>query len=87
VYRLKTGGNAAEWIFSTIKRNLTRLNLRGRSSTAKLNFLSASWLTRNCGLEGIAKAIRIYQDHIEDKVHPSKAFKCTEWLDQQEPEN
>ena len=53
VYRLKAGGNAAEWTFSTIKRNLTRLNLSGRSSTSKLNFLSASWLTRHCGLEGV----------------------------------
>jgi hypothetical protein len=80
VYRLKAGGNAAEWTFSAIKRNLTRLNLRGRSSTAKLNFLSASWLSRHCGLEGVAKAIRIYQESVEDHIAPSQAFKSTDWL-------
>ena len=87
MYRLKAGGNAAEWTLSAIKRNLTRLNLRGRSSTSKLNFLSASWLARNCGLQGIAKAIRIFQDSIEDQIDPSKAFKSTEWLDQLKPDN
>ena len=35
---------------------------------------------RTPGLAGVAKAIKIYQDAIRDKIDPKKAFKSTEWL-------
>jgi hypothetical protein len=76
--------NAAEWTFSTIKRNMTRLNLKSRSATAQLNFLSSSWLTHECGLEGVAKAIRIYQTAMKSQIGPKSAFKSTSWLTQLE---
>ena len=31
-------------------------------------------------MAGVAKAIKIYQDAIRDKIDPKKAFKSTEWL-------
>ena len=73
---------------SAIKRNLTRLNLQGHrsSSNAQLNFLSASWLSHDCGLEGVAKAVRIYQDSIEDQIDPNDAFQSVQWLTQLEPD-
>ena len=80
IYRVKAGGNSAEGTFSVLKRNLTRMNLKGRSKRATLNVLSAAWLTKNAGLEGVAKAIRIYQSGILDTTPPADAFKSTSWL-------
>jgi hypothetical protein len=77
---MKSGGNSAENTFSVIKRNLTRMNFKGRTTTARLNFLSAAWLAKHCGLEGVALAIKIYQDNIIDKTNPKLAFKSVEWL-------
>lgn len=84
-YKMKTGDQMAENIFSVIKRNVLRMNLKGRSANASLNFLSASWLTTHPGVEGVAKAITIYQDAIRDTCHPKMAFKSTEWLRVLEP--
>ena len=79
-YRVKAGGNAAEWTFSALKRNLTRLNLKRATSTASINFLSTAWLTKNPGLNGVAKGLQIYQDAIRDTCEPKKAFKSLDWL-------
>ena len=70
----------SENTFSVLKRNLTRMNLKGRTTKATLNMLSASWLTKHVGLEGVAKAIKIYQDAVTDNVAPVKAFKSLDWL-------
>ena len=86
VYGIKAGGNASEWTFSAIKRNLTRLNLQRATSTAKLNFLSASWLSHDCSLAGVAKAIKIYQDAIRNTSDPQNAFKNIDWLTKLEPD-
>ena len=75
----------AENVFSVAKRNVTRMNLKGRTSNASLNFLSASWLARHPGLEGVAAAVRIYQDQIRDTTKPKDAFKSTDWLRALEP--
>ena len=79
-YRLKAGGNAAEWTFGALKRNLTRMNLKRSTSNASVNFLAAAWISKNPGLTGIAKAMRLYQDQIRDTCEPKAAFKCTKWL-------
>ena len=79
-YRLKAGGNAAEWTFSVLKRNLTRLNLRRSTTKASVNMLSAAWICKNPGLEGIAKAFRTCYEEWKDKCPPKDAFKKTGWL-------
>ena len=61
------------------------MNLKGRTATAPLIFLSASWLARHPGLEGVAAAVRIYQDNIRDTIKPKDAFKSTAWLRALEP--
>ena len=86
VYRLKAGGNACEWTFSAIKRNLARMNLKSKTKNSKLNFLSSSWLTKNCGMAGVSKALKIYQTAIEDTTNPVDAYKSVEWLTSLEPE-
>ena len=70
----------AESVFAIVKRNIVRMNLKGRTATASLIFFSASWLAKNPGLQGVAKAITIYQDAIRDACDPKVAFKSTEWL-------
>ena len=49
--------------------------LKGRTQTASLNFLSASWLAKNPGLAGVAKGVQIYQDAMRDNGDPKMAFK------------
>ena len=39
-YRIKAGGNAAEWTFSALKRNMVRMNLARSTTTASVNFLT-----------------------------------------------
>jgi hypothetical protein len=80
LYRMKSGDQMAENVFSVIKRNITRMNLKGRPQKASLNFLSASWLAKNPGLLGVAKAIKIYQDAMRDCSDPKTMFKSTEWM-------
>ena len=40
----------------------------------------AKWRPRNPGLAGVAKAIKLYQEAVIDKIDPKKAFKATDWL-------
>lgn len=84
-YRIKAGDQMAENVFSVVKRNITRMNMKGRTANASLNFLSASWLVRHPGLDGVALAIRLYQKQIRDTINPKDAFKTTEWLRSLEP--
>ena len=44
------------------------------------HYLSAAWLSKNPGLDGVVKAMKIYQDEMRDKVAPKCAYKGTEWL-------
>ena len=84
-FRMKAGGNMSEYTFSAVKRNLCRMNLRRSTTRASLNMLSASWLTKNVGLVGVVKAIKIYQDAITDEIAPVDAFTSTAWLKHNEP--
>jgi hypothetical protein len=61
------------------------MNLEKSARRASLNFLSASWLHRSVGLEGVAKACRIYQAEVMDKIAPKDAYKDTSWLKVLEP--
>ena len=79
-YRMKAGEQMAEAAFSVVKRNIVLMNLKGRSQTASLNFLSVSWLVKHPGFNGVAQAIQIYQDAIRDKCDPKLAFKSTDWM-------
>ena len=79
-YRMKAGGNAAEWTFSALKRNLARLNLQRSTARASVNFLFSAWVNKSPGLEGVAKGIRIYLEQIKDTCHPKDAFKSLDWL-------
>lgn len=83
--RLKSGDQAAEWTFSVIKRNLGRLNLKGSTARAKINFLAAAWLQKNPGLRGACEALRVYREGVFGEMDPSKAFTCEKWLVAQEP--
>ena len=74
-----------ENVFSVVKRNLTRHNLKGRTPRASINFLASAWLARNPGLESVAKSVAMYQNAMIDKVHPNKMFKDTSWLRALEP--
>ena len=84
-YRMKSGDQMAENVFSVVKRNVVRMNLKGRTQTASLNFLSASWLAKHPGLEGVAEAVRIYQNTMRDCSDPKQIFKSTDWLRALEP--
>ena len=84
-FRVRAGINLAEAAFSAIKRNLTRMNLSRSPSTARVNFLSAAWLSKNYGLEGVIKGVRLYQSHIiNSKTSPMAAFKNYDWLEPEE---
>ena len=79
-YRLKAGDQSCEGRFSVVKRNLARLNLKGRTAHASINFLASAWLSRRAGLEAVAKGLKIYQDAIVDDAHPKVAYKDVAWL-------
>ena len=79
--RIKAGDQHAENTFSVIKRNLLRLNLSRSTKKASLNFLASAWLQKNVGLEGIAKAMVIYQSEmITARANPAAMYKSTDWL-------
>ena len=84
-YRFKACDNQCEGLFSVIKRNLRRLNLKGRTPRAAINFLSSAWLARGAGLEAAAKGVQIYQYAMFDKMHPNKMYKDSDWLRSLEP--
>jgi hypothetical protein len=83
-YRMKAGNNRAEATFSTIKRNLRRLNLKSSTTRATINFLSSAWLHKHVGLDGVAKGVAIYQKYIMDSTKPQDAFKCAKIISQLE---
>ena len=83
-YRFKSGDQCAESTFAVIKRNLARLNLKSSGPTASLNFLSAAWLGKNPGLEGVVRALQIYRENLCNVIAPQDAFVSTLWLDQME---
>ncbi len=58
-----------------------------RTSTAKLNFLSSSWLTHSCGLQGVVKAVKVYKDAVTNAIEPHTAYKSTSWLTDLEPDS
>jgi hypothetical protein len=84
-YRFKAGDQQCEGFFSVVKRNLKRLNLKGRTTRASINFLASAWLARGAGLEAVAKGMAIYQKAMVDTVHPNKVFKDSSWLRALEP--
>eukprot|EP00973_Karenia_brevis_P092984 12415066-Karenia_brevis.AAC.1 len=62
------------------------MNLRGRPRTASVNYLSAAWLNKNPGIQGVVRAVNIYQDAVTDKIPPVQAFKSLSWLTSLEPD-
>jgi hypothetical protein len=84
-YRMKAGDNLAEGTFSTIKRNLVRMNLQRSTENASINFLASSWLAKNCGIRGVASGVKAYQEVMMDSGPPKEAFKTTKWLRSLEP--
>jgi hypothetical protein len=84
-YRLKAADNMAENTFLVVKRNLRRLNLGRSTKNASVNFLAASFLNKNIGLEAVAKGIAFYQQSVLDKITPTAAFKSLDWLTKHEP--
>ena len=86
-FKFKAGSNMAEATFSAIKRNIRRLNLQSSGSHAQVNALAAAWLQKNVGLEGVMKAIRIYQKTMASKTSPLLAFKDLSWMKPEEHED
>jgi hypothetical protein len=84
-YRYKAGDNKAENTFCVVKRNLKRMNLSRNPGRASVNFLSAAWLTKNVGLEKVAKALAYYQKALTDSIPPADAYKSLDWLKSMEP--
>ena len=65
-------------IFSVIiSRNPPRLYLKNATSTAHSNVLASAWMSKNIGLEGVAKEIRIYAKAMHGKISPYDACKNT----------
>ena len=67
-----------------INRNVSRLNLKRSTGMASLNFLAASWLRKNPGLKGVAKAMSLYGKEMAGKISPVDAFKSLSWLNDTE---
>ena len=84
--RLKAGDQHAEFTFSILKRNLRRLNLMSSTQRASINALAMAWLSKNIGVEGIARALVIYRASIAGTMAPEKACKDTTWLTTMEGE-
>ena len=78
---MKSSGNLAESTFAVLKRNLARLNRKSRTETASLNMLSAAWVSKHCGLQGVVDALRLYGEEAKGRVRPQLASKETEWLE------
>ena len=79
-YRMKAGDQGAESTFDCVKRNLRRLNLQKSTSRVAANFLAAAWLHKNCGLEGVAKAVKMYTEARMNSVSCESAFDELGWL-------
>ena len=67
-------------MFAAVKRNLRCMNLQRSSTRTSVNFLSAAWLHKNPGLEGVAKGVQLHMEHNADKVAPNKAYFDLKWL-------
>ena len=85
-FRFKAGDQRAENVFGVVKRNVARLNLQRSSRNASVNFLTAGWLSKNLGLDGVAKAMKVYRSVLRSQRRaPREAYKCTKWLTSLEP--
>ena len=78
--KFKAGDQFAEGLFSVVKRNMVRLNLKGVTGKASINFLACAWLKRFPGMEGVALGVKKYQDDMRGHIDPFLAFKDDSWL-------
>ena len=85
--RVKAGSNAAEAAFSAIKRNVSRMNMQRATANAGINMLSASWLRKHVGFDGVAEAARIYINLHRGHTDPSLAYWDVSWLKRAESVN
>ena len=78
--RVTAGDESAEGLFGVVKRNLTRLNLRGRPSHAAVNFLASAYLSRGSGLAHVCSGIKRYREAMTDQMHPRLAYHDVSFL-------
>ena len=78
--RVKAGSNGAEAAFSAIKRNVSRMNMQRATANAGINMLSAGWLQKHVGFDGVAEAVGIYISQHRGHTDPALAYWDVSWL-------